>query len=178
MKTAGCISITFGIESGSLDTLYKIRKGIDLDNVEKLLHWCKEFELRTQVNFMLGFPWESEKHLLDTLDYMKRINGLVDAFSTHGVVIPFPGTALYEMFKVQYGFENWWLDRDMIDNFNNRLQEPTETMVGEIDRCIYLKDPILDMNFFNYSKNIKKIIKKCLEFKGKQTLNKIKFQKR
>ena len=41
---------------------------------------------------------------------MERIAPMVDSFSTMGVVVPFPGTPLYDDNHVRYGFTGWWLD--------------------------------------------------------------------
>jgi magnesium-protoporphyrin IX monomethyl ester (oxidative) cyclase len=162
LASAGCISINFGVESGSPETLSKIQKGIDLAQVAKSLKWCKAEGLRTQVNFMLGFPWELEKHLQETLNFMIKISDLVDAFSSRGVVIPYAGTGLYESYKKQYGFDTWWLKRNMdIHEKSDQLED------------VYFKDPTLDMDFFKYSPRVKKMIQKCLEYKGEQTISKL-----
>ncbi|WP_455392458.1 B12-binding domain-containing radical SAM protein [[Eubacterium] cellulosolvens] len=162
MVNAGCISISFGVESGSPETLAKIKKDLNLKQVVKSLKWCKTEGLGTQVNFMLGFPWEREKHLQDTLDFMVKINDLVDAYSARGVVIPYPGTELYEKSKDQYDLDNWWLRKKM--DINDKFDEL---------RDIYLKDPILELDLFKYSYGVKKMIQKCLEYKGEQTMAKL-----
>ena len=162
MVSAGCVSITFGIESGSPETLTRIRKGINLKQVVRSLKWCKAEGVRTQVNFMLGFPWEREKHLQETLEFMIKINELVDAYSARGVVIPYAGTELYEKYKDQYCFDSWWLEKksDLIDKSNDL-------------KDIYLNDPVLDLDFFKYSPDVKRMIQKCLEYKGEQTISKL-----
>jgi radical SAM superfamily enzyme YgiQ (UPF0313 family) len=175
MRTAGCVSINFGIESGSPKTIVRIGKGINLDEVVEYLEWCEKIGLRSQVNFMFGFPWEGVDQLNETLDYMKKIAPLTDAFSTRGVLIPYPGTEIYEKYKKEFDFENWWL--------SNEIKYPTmpdtlEKSGGwssdiEMVKKIYLEDPTLDLDFFKYSEEIKNVIKKCLEYKGKITLKKL-----
>jgi radical SAM superfamily enzyme YgiQ (UPF0313 family) len=175
LKEAGCISINFGVESGSPETLRKIRKGIELSQVKKSLRWCKEVGIRSQVNFMLGFPWENEKHLKETLDFMKLITPLVDAFSSGGVVTPYPGTELYESYKDQYGLSNWWLQKEGgLEEARYSYNDMENQIISdEMVTKVYLEDPILDMDFFKYSPDVKKMIERCLEYKGKRTLEKL-----
>ena len=175
MARAGCISINFGVESGSPETLKRIRKGIDLNQVVKSLKWCKSEGLRAQVNFMLGFPWEGVSHLQKTLDFMKKIDKLVDAFSTRGVVIPFPGTELYETYKDKFGLDSWWLRSFADDNDESNKIENIDDQQWSEDHIkkVYLEDPVLDMDFFKYSPSVKNMIEKCLEYKGLNTMKKL-----
>ncbi len=173
LKEAGCLSINFGVESGSPETLRRIRKGIDLTQVRKTLRWCNDVGIRTQVNFMLGFPWETVKHLKETLDFMTKISSMVDAFSTGGVVIPFPGTELYRRYKSQYGFDHWWLDRTIDKGYEIAESGNDLTWSDEMVRKVYFEDPVLGLDFFKYSANVKNMIQTCLEYKGSQTIEKL-----
>jgi radical SAM superfamily enzyme YgiQ (UPF0313 family) len=173
---AGCVSINFGIESGSEETLRKIKKGIKLDQMVKTLQSCQRAGLRIQVNFMLGFPWETSRHLEETLNFMGKIGPNVDAFSPRGVVIPYPGTELYEEYKDHYGFENWWLDLELDSGFDDGNHENDENWSFEQMRSVYYHDPALERDFFKYPPGIKQKIKRCLKFKGQETLKKLKIK--
>jgi radical SAM superfamily enzyme YgiQ (UPF0313 family) len=178
MKEAGCISITFGAESGCIETLKRIRKGIKRDHVKTALSWCQDIGIRTQVNIMLGFPWEGQEQIQETYDFMMEISNMVDAFSSRGVVIPYPGTILYDIFNKEYGFSNWWIGpvHDTIDDIT-KISRQEEQIVNEpIQMRIqqeYLTDPVLNMDFFNYSADVKDMILRCLKYKGEQTLSKL-----
>ena len=110
------------------------------------LEWAKEEGLLTACNFMLGFPQETPVELERTLRFMERIAPMVDAFSTMGVVIPFPGTPLYEEFHFLHGFTDWWL-REEYSRF------PESPPLGDVDRSYryYSDDANLDLGFFRYS---------------------------
>jgi len=112
MRRAGLVHVNFGVESGDEDVLRAIKKGIKPEHVVRALEWAKEAGLTTACNFMLGFPQETRAALERTLRFMERIAPLVDTFSTLGVLVPFPGTPLYEDFRAEYGFSEWWLRED------------------------------------------------------------------
>jgi anaerobic magnesium-protoporphyrin IX monomethyl ester cyclase len=173
LTDAGCVSINFGIESGSNETLKIIKKGIDLEHIKSTLTSCQNLGLRTQVNFMLGFPWETGNHLNETLNYMKNIALNVDAFSPRGVVIPYPGTELYEQYKDRYQFENWWLDREIRSSIDTTDLENNEEWSNDVLKSVYFRDPALEYDFFKYSSDMKKMIERCLIYKGQQTLEKL-----
>ncbi len=112
MRRAGLNNVNFGVESGDDDILKAIKKGVRTDHVVRALEWAKEEGLITACNFMLGFPQETPAALERTLRFMERIAPMVDAFSTMGVVVPFPGTPIYEDYHQRYGFTQWWLRSD------------------------------------------------------------------
>src|SRR5262249_2860697 len=109
MRRAGLMHINFGVESGDDAILKAIKKGITTGHVVRALEWAKAEGLRTACNFMLGFPQETPAALERTLRFMERIAPLVDSFSTLGVLVPFPGTPLYDDYHAAHGFTEWWL---------------------------------------------------------------------
>jgi anaerobic magnesium-protoporphyrin IX monomethyl ester cyclase len=162
MRDAGA---NYGVESGDAEILAAIRKGVTTDQVERALEWSKELGLRTATNFMLGFPQETPAALERTLRFMERIAPLVDTFSTLGVVVPFPGTPIYEDFHEEYGFTRWWLDERCL---NYEAPPP----VTDADRFYrhYIDDRNLDLDFFGYSDGMRDLIRECLRFKAEHNL--------
>ena len=109
MQRAGLAQLNFGVESGDDQILRAIGKGIRTEQVVRALEAAKQVGLRTSCNFLFGFPEETPESLERTLGFMERIAPLVDFFSPAGVLIPMPGTAVYEQNHVRYGFTGWWL---------------------------------------------------------------------
>ncbi|MGD2079470.1 MAG: radical SAM protein [Chloroflexota bacterium] len=165
MKRAGLAAVNFGVESGDDDILRAIKKGITTDHVVQALEWAKAAGLRTTCNFMLGFPQETPQALERTLRFMERIAPMVDNFSTMGVVVPFPGTPLYEAYHQEYGFTEWWLDESYSHYQAWPSIEDSETFQRH-----YLDDANLALDFFNYSAEMKALIRACLRFKGEHNL--------
>jgi anaerobic magnesium-protoporphyrin IX monomethyl ester cyclase len=165
MKRAGLVCVNFGVESGDDDILRAIKKGITTDHVVRALEMSKAEGLRTACNFMLGFPQETPDALDRTLRFMERIAPMVDTFSTLGVLVPFPGTPLYENYHEHYGFTDWWLRED--HSHYEALPD-----IGDFDRFYrrYIDDANLELDFFHYSSDMRDGIRECLRFKGEHNL--------
>lgn len=93
MKSAGCESVEFGLESGSPKVLKAIRKGIALPRVEAFAKVCYELGLKTQVFNMISLPEELPEDAQMTLDVLARIEKYVSTF-TFATTMVFPGTQL------------------------------------------------------------------------------------
>ena len=128
----------------------------------------REEGLATACNFMLGFPGESPRALGRTLEFMQRISPLVDSFSTLGVVVPFPGTPIYEDNHELYGFTDWWLRED-----HSHYTAPPP--VSDFDRYYrhYIHDTNLELDFFHYSETHRDSIRECMKYKAEHNLQKM-----
>jgi len=168
MRRAGLIHVNFGVESGDDEILRAIKKGLRTDQVVRALEWAKQEGLTTACNFMLGFPQETPVELERTLRFMQRIAPMVDAFSTMGVVVPFPGTPMYENYHVEYGFTNWWLGADY-----SRYSPPPPTDDSERYYRYYIDDANLELDFFRYDDAMKSGIRECLRFKAEHNLTRM-----
>ncbi len=168
MRRAGLLHVNFGVESGDDEILRAIKKGVRTDHVVRALEWAKEEGLVTACNFMLGFPQETPIELERTLRFMQRIAPMVDAFSTMGVVVPFPGTPIYEDYHFLNGFTNWWLR----PAFSCYEQPPS---IDDPDRYYryYIDDANLELDFFRYRPEMRDSIRECLRFKAEHNLTRM-----
>ena len=92
MKTAGCHSVSFGIESGNPEMLKRVKKGISIAQAKKAAIACREAGIRGHASFMVGLPGETQDTLNDSLKLQKEL-GIELAFH---FLSPFPGTAVRE----------------------------------------------------------------------------------
>ncbi len=167
MRRAGCAAINFGVESGDDNILRAIKKGVTTAQVAQALENAKAEGFITACNFMLGFPQETPKEIENTLRFMQRIEPLVDSFSTLGVVVPFPGTPLYDDFHFQYGFSQWWLKEGY-----SRWEDPAGPESDYYPRQ-YIDDANLDLDFFRYTEEHRALIRECLRFKAEHNLRRM-----
>ncbi len=72
MKKAGCITLNYGIESGSNKVLKLMNKDITAEDVERVLEDTTRARINTQVNFIVGFPGETEGDFRETKEFIKR----------------------------------------------------------------------------------------------------------
>lgn len=92
MKKAGAWLVAFGIESGNDETLRSIKKGSLVEDAVKAVKMAKQADLRIYGFFLLGFPWETEKHLEDTFKLAKKLK--LDYYEFH-ICVFYPGTPIY-----------------------------------------------------------------------------------
>lgn len=94
MRNAGCVYINFGIETASVDTMQKIHKGITITQVECVIEWAHELEIKTKAFFTFGHLGESYSECLKTVRYMNSLKGKIDFFATTVGMRVYPGTDL------------------------------------------------------------------------------------
>jgi magnesium-protoporphyrin IX monomethyl ester (oxidative) cyclase len=103
MKQAGSIGLSIPIEHANENMRNKImKKGVSLEQVERVLDWCREIKLLTFANFVVGMPGETEETLKELVDYVKKMARKLDGVSAY-LATPFPGTSFYDdCLKNQY----------------------------------------------------------------------------
>jgi len=169
MRRAGCIAINFGLESGDLQVLKAIKKGQRPEQVKAAVAAAKSEGMTTVVNFMFGFPDEGPDELGRTLALMQDLSNDVDVFNNRGVLVPFPGTAIYEKWHAKYGFTDWWLRPDHI------VDEPPLHHLDANEAFRQLEtDPTLDLDFFRYDEEVRNLIEECVRFKARHNMARIK----
>ena len=92
MKEAGCWLVAFGFESGSEETLLRIKKGANVDHNLAARQMTKKAGLSCFGFFLVGLPWEDESHLSDT---KRHIYDLDCEFLELHLAVPYTGTQLY-----------------------------------------------------------------------------------
>jgi radical SAM superfamily enzyme YgiQ (UPF0313 family) len=92
MKTSGCDSVSFGIESGNREMLQRIRKGITLTQVRNAIRLCREAGIIAHASFMVGLPGESPRTLRETREFARSL----EIMYGYHFLAPFPGTVVRE----------------------------------------------------------------------------------
>ncbi len=156
---AGCVQIDYGVESGYPDTLKQIHKPHTVEMVRRVIPLTHRYGIRPMVFFILGFPWEDLAAIEETLGLMRDIAPYVLFHpAVASVLIPFPGTELYERFKEQYDFADWWLsDQRSYD----APQVETHPFYQSV---LYRIGAVLDADFFHYSSAVREKIHDVFRF--------------
>lgn len=108
MKRAGCKRIFYGIESGSLRILEKMKKNIRLEDVIRVFIMTKEEKIDTGAFIMLGYPGETKGSLEETIRVVEQVRPEYISVSFATIL---PGTKLHQEYKTT---SNW-----NSENFND-----------------------------------------------------------
>jgi len=94
MREAGCIRISYGVESGSPRILELIKKNITIGQVMKAAELSSKLGMKVLMNFMVNLPYETMEDLKMTIDLMKKLNSIENVTAAYGFSIPYPGTEM------------------------------------------------------------------------------------
>ncbi|MFH2028100.1 MAG: radical SAM protein [Nanoarchaeota archaeon] len=110
MKKAGCVSISYGIESGSQKILDNLKKYINVDQIKKAAQITRKFGFNLNYFIIVGSPGEDDDTVRETMHLIKQTKPT----SVFVYVMQLtPGTDIWKMTKNK-GFlkESEWLNSD------------------------------------------------------------------
>ena len=117
MKSAGCKTIFFGIQSGSPAILKKLRINFTIDQVVEGFKLCRQEGIQVASSFMLGIPGETINDMETTYKFVKKLS---PDWCTFYVFIGVPYSSLYEeiLHKGLYDRKDGFLVFAKTDDFN------------------------------------------------------------
>lgn len=136
MYEAGIAAFNIAIESGSAETLKKVKKPLFLSEVENLVKLIRKHGNAFVVGFFIvGFPFETKEDFLGTLEFGGKLD--LD-WRAYYCFQPFPGTELYDYcidnkLTAEYGAED--------------CKEYEFHSAAEIKYIDYTKKELNDMNY-------------------------------
>jgi len=93
MKAAGCIRISYGVESGSPKILKLMDKNISIPQIKNAVALTKKVGISVYIYFVYGMPGET----LDDVQMSRQLLfELKPNFVTHSIATPYPGTKLFD----------------------------------------------------------------------------------
>ncbi len=101
MKEAGCILVSFGLESANAEILKTVRKGTKIPRIIEAVQMCNEAGIQPHGSFIVGLPGETPETLREMHDFARRLAEMGCQTGVH-MLAPFPGTAVYEQ-REKYG---------------------------------------------------------------------------
>lgn len=96
MKDTGCFTIAFGFETGSTESMKKIKKGVSIEDNYNAVKLAQKVGLPVYGFYMIGFPWENINHLKET---KKMIFDLDCDFIEVHIALPYYGSEFYDLCK-------------------------------------------------------------------------------
>lgn len=148
-----------GYESGSDDTLKRIKKGVTTDEMRRFTKACHRAGVVVHGTFILGLPVETPETVEQTIRFAQEL----DVFSLQvSLAAPYPGTELYEMAK-----QNGWFARkdktDIVDG--DGYQQSTLEYPGMSKERIFEEVDRFYRSYYLRPKPILRIIRTMLEDK-------------
>lgn len=151
MRKAGCYYIFYGIESADDETLKRIKKGITIEQVKRVVKWTKQAGIIPVGAFIIGLPGDKEEHVFKDMDLAEEL----DLYSvTFPIAVPFPGTELRDMaLRNEYGL------RIISNNWNDYGKQDPGVMESEDISWARRKE----LQVIAYQRNPKKRLDSYLE---------------
>ncbi len=109
MRRAGCIQISYGVESGSVKIRKALGKPVKTEQIRRAFALTTRYGILSRAYFIYGAPGETWQTIQETIDLMDEIKPLSAIFYILDV---FPGTKLYSDLKKRHGItEDVWLKK-------------------------------------------------------------------
>ena len=113
MKKAGFWGIGFGLESGNQKSLDLLQKGTTVGQNIMAVKIAQKLGYYVQASYILALPGEDREDVYNTLNFAKETGTEIAFFNRP---VPFPGTKLFEICKLQGGLKDniIWDDYNML----------------------------------------------------------------
>jgi anaerobic magnesium-protoporphyrin IX monomethyl ester cyclase len=93
MRSAGCRTIWFGVESGSPRILKKLNKNVSIEQTVKAFKLCREEDINISCSLMMGIPGETLNDIKATFNLAKKLNPDWIHFN---IFVAYPRSSLYD----------------------------------------------------------------------------------
>jgi radical SAM superfamily enzyme YgiQ (UPF0313 family) len=97
MHQSGCISICYGIESGSQEMLDRMHKRATVEQNRKALQMTMDASIFPALDMIIGYPGETKQTIKETEHFLEQIH----CHGSFHFMQALPGTAAYEEVKAK-----------------------------------------------------------------------------
>jgi radical SAM superfamily enzyme YgiQ (UPF0313 family) len=123
MRTAGCIEICWGIESGSAAVLKAMKKRFTPELLERVIKEAAAAGIEQYGNLIVGFPGEGPKEFAETLFFLVKN---IDYFTLIGLPLMVlrqnsPLRDMPEKFGISYVETDNWYTEDKLNTLRIRM---------------------------------------------------------
>lgn len=99
LARTGCTNLTYAPESGSPETLKRIKKRVTLERIRDSMREAKRAGINVKCNLIIGFPDETRADVYRTILFMWRMALLGVDDSPLFLFSPYPGSELFALLK-------------------------------------------------------------------------------
>ena len=151
MKKSGCFVIMYGVESLDETILRDVKKGINVEQINKALILTRKAKIESRISLIIGTPTETRKTLAKTKrDLLKLDTDFFQAF----IAVPMPGSQFYVDAKAEGRIINEnWTDYNL-SKVLYRHPVFTEKELFNEQRNMYLRFYLRPRIIFNLIKSI------------------------
>ena len=112
MRSAGCVQVEYGLESGSDESLRGLGKGVTSEQNRRAVAMTREAGLRVFADIMVGLPGQTREDFRRTVKFVLQTKPeVVSAVRLY----PLPGTAVYEQLPESVRASLRWEDFTYFD---------------------------------------------------------------
>lgn len=138
-KSVGVNQLVLAVESGSNRVLKEIiHKPLDLSIVKRVADDCRDLDIYTDVNLLLGFPGETKQDIEDTRSFLKTINA---NWFRVVVATPLVGSEMFDICMKKGYLKHGYIDC----NYKKAVVDTEEFTAEWIQEKAYLLN--LELNF-------------------------------
>lgn len=125
MRSAGCVSISYGFESGSPRILKSMKKNVTIEEMENAVNINRKYAMLLPISFIIGMPGEDQESCRETVEFCVRNNIPLKSmmFAT-----PYPGTELFES-----ALSTGRIQREYLHEFVIKLEDARDFTINLTD---------------------------------------------
>lgn len=173
MKDAGCYYLDMGLESASQKVLNEMKKGIKIEQVENIIRWANEFDMKLKLFLTFGHIKETLHDAKQTIKFYHNYKDKIYIAYHIGIIIH-PGTYVEEYAIKNNLLDNFTWTKPYYERRNKQFDIPTympiliqkQMSYKELGKIKYLMEwaPILNLSF---------ILKKLISIRSIKDIKKI-----
>lgn len=96
---SGCKKISYAPESGSPDTLKRIKKKVDIDKMIQSMRWSIQAGIIIRAHIIIGFPDQTLWEVWDSIKFTFRMAWIGVHDVSYYFFVPYPGSELFRSLK-------------------------------------------------------------------------------
>ena len=131
MKKAGCVTVSYGIESGSQKILNNLKKGITVEQIKKAAELTRKFGFNLNYFIIVGSPGETDDTIRETMKLIEETKPT--AIFTYIMQLT-PGTEICEIAKQN----NFISDIEWANKRDETIFYSKERDIEELSRYVQL----------------------------------------